>query len=1233
MKKIELMELMDEGSVPKSDETENWKDTVEKIKKESNNYDLETMCKICIKQQYDLGIKDTSGNLITPIQCTGLQTFKNKTVSQSSEEVYDSLKEMLSAEELSLAEQTENSMVWMENTVKDSKLFSPRPYQVLINSCSAKKKVLRMGRRCLEENEKVIGVKKSYKAKHLWHLFKNYKKMPEILSYDDETGNLIKTDQYLIMPNGVERVFKVTTKSGFSSSATLKHPLLVYSKLQKQFEYKEIGDIDTKTDQLLFIDNKLHDIESIKQVGMRRTYHLSVVKYETFLTGGGFVHHNTGKALDVRTPLPTPEGWKTMGDVQVGDKVFDDNGKECNVTFVTEYQYDRECFEVVFDNGDTVIADAEHQWAVSLREHRRKAIKEGKSVAESELVLQTKDLLDFQNKHYAIRLTEPVQYSEKELTIDPYVLGYWLGDGNTNTTILTIGDEDKIESLERIKSYGYSVKEYKQKYTYKLENVFEDFKSLSVINNKHIPLIYLQGSTEQRLELLRGLLDSDGSYNGRDGTIEFTSSDELLATNVKELLASLGIKASLCKNKSMLKGVRHKDRYILVFKTHLKVFNLKRKDLNSKVKTNTRSAYLYIKSITPVESRPVKCISVDSERSLYLATKNYVVTHNTFAMSVGMLHRMLVNKNYRVLMVAPMETMITEVVEQIKKFCSAMDEDPLLSATQSPIHQLTFNTGSTFKGVTAGASGAKGTRGKGADLLYVDECFPAKTKIKMADGTSKNIEDVVKGDRVLSYDEKKDKLVYRTVKVSKCTGKKEVYSFTTVSGKKFHCTAEHPVYTRSGWMAAHEANSIATTETKSGEYFFESIIGCKIKTTELVYNLEVNDTHTYIADGFIVHNCDFLRPKDLNSILGILMDSKDTEFWASSTPIGETNLFKLSQDPSFKEFHYPSYVIPHYSDEMDAVLRAQMDEAGYSQEVQANFGADNDSVYPLNFVEQATVKEELLIDIAYINRNRRDFILVMGVDWNHDKVGTRIVIIAYHKISGRYFPIVKEKVSKTNWTQTLAVEKIVDLNRLYDIDHIYVDEGFGVAQASQLRLFSQSQYGKVPPNHPDLKLTKVVAVNFSSSIILRDPISGDEYRKQTKQYMVEHSVDLLTRGLIVLQEKDDADIIAQMKNYIVKSKTASGLRTYTYRDAQIADHDLDAFNIALHGFHTEYSEFSSISPLVGINSLLREGNSMPDESAVLSHGSSMIINTKKSLMNSKFRQDRSNRQFKTRKKW
>ena len=122
-------------------------------------------------------------------------------------------------------------------------------------------------------------------------------------------------------------IYKVKTNSGHSITATAKHPLLLY--YNKQYEYKEIGEISIEYDKLLFIDNKLHTIESIKYVGMRNTYHISVVKYETFSTKGGFLHHNTGKALDVRTLIPTPFGWKTMGDLIEGDVVFDDNGKPC----------------------------------------------------------------------------------------------------------------------------------------------------------------------------------------------------------------------------------------------------------------------------------------------------------------------------------------------------------------------------------------------------------------------------------------------------------------------------------------------------------------------------------------------------------------------------------------------------------------------------------------------------------------------------------------------------------------------------------------------------------------------------------------------------------------------------------------------------------------------------------------------------------------------------------------
>lgn len=905
MERIDTIEILDgqeESNKSATDDKKDWKDALNDIKKETNNFDIQEMCKNCIKKQYEYGNTDEKGKPVLTIQCTGLNTYKNKVISEHGEEVYSTLEGLLSKEQYDQAEQIENSMAWMAGNINDKKLFNSRPHQVMINSCSANKKVLRMGRRCIEQNTKILGSKKDYSIKHLYNLFKKYKEMPYIYSYDDETGKLVLTNKYLIMPNGKVETLKLTLSNGHSVTATSTHPLLVFKN--KQYSYIPLGDLDL-TDRILLDDNTLAEIRSIESVGKRNTYHLSVVKYETFLSTGGFIHHNTGK---------------------------------------------------------------------------------------------------------------------------------------------------------------------------------------------------------------------------------------------------------------------------------------------------------------------------------------------TYAMSVGMLHRMLTNKNYKVLMVAPMATMIDEVVEQIKKFCAAMDGDPIISATQTPIQFIEFNTGSTFKGVTAGASGAKGTRGKAADLLYIDECFPGRTKIKMWDGSSKAIEEIEEGDRVLSFDERKNKLVIRAVKEVRCTGKKDTYTFETVSGKRLTCTANHPIWTRDGWKEAYEARSIATTETRTGDFFFESIVGSRYKSLEKVYNLEVEDTHTYIADGFIVHNCDFLNPKDLNAILGILMDNAATEFWASSTPIGEGNLYQLSKDPAFKEFHFPSYVIPHYSDKIDADLRRQMTEVGYEQEVLANFGASEEGVFQIPFIEKSIIREQTIINTDYVLRNRDDFILTMGVDWNHDKVGTRVVIVAYHKITGRYFMLTKDRVALAGWTQLLAVQKIVDLNRTFNVDHIYVDEGFGTSQASMLRQFSQNQYGKVPHDHPDLRLSDVVAVNFSASLNLRDPVSGDELKKQTKQYMVEYAANLLTRGVLVLREEEDSDIIAQMKNYVVKSVSARGLRTFTYKDPQVADHDLDAYMLALHGFHQEYSEFNQHGPIVGIGSILVKNQDLDpigvdsDHSAVALASSNMIINTKRSILDNKFRSNRST-SFKTRKRW
>lgn len=881
-----------------------WNEILEGIKEDTGNYDLEQMCRDCIKKQKSYGVRDlATGELKPTIKCTGLTTMKNTLETELGEKITDEFYNQLlgttGADALQKAEEFENSYYWIENNIVDPDIFNPRPHQRMINSCSANRKVLRMGRRCVSADTVVVGNHKNYKVKHLWHLFKNDKHKPFIQVLDDVKGEIAYTDQYLVLPNGIKDVFVITIEDGHTLEITNEHPILIYSN--KHYHFEEASNIAVGN-SILTPDNKLKQITSI---GIKRnvsTFHISVIKYETFVTKGGFINHNTGK---------------------------------------------------------------------------------------------------------------------------------------------------------------------------------------------------------------------------------------------------------------------------------------------------------------------------------------------TFSMAIGMLHRLLTRKNYEVLMVAPMVTMINEVVEQLKKFCDELPVNPIVRASQSPINLLVFNTGSTFKGVPAGAKGAKGTRGKSADLIYMDECFVATTRIKMADGSSKAIIDVEEGDYVASFNEETGKIVSKRVLETRCTGFKNIYEFKTLSGKRITCTNNHPVWTKKGWKFIAEAEDIATLNTRTGSYYFETIVGSRSSGQSKVYNLEVEDTHTYIANGFIVHNCDFLSVKDLNSLLAIINDNPDVEIWASSTPIGEGNLYKLGTDPSFKEFHFPTHVVKHYSDEIDAFNRRNLTEVAYEQEICANYGASDEAVFQTKFVDQATYAEEdleesgkKLVNWDHIKVNRRDYIITMGVDWNRDKVGTRLVIVAYDKKTSLYHKIHQDRVAKLGWTQPLAINKIVECNFKYDVDHLYVDDGHGETQASLLRMYGQERLREVGIKHPDARLMDTKAVMFGSNLILRDPVTNEEIKKQTKQYMVEHTANLLSRGNLVLLAEADNDIVMQLKNYTVKAISARGLKTYTARDHQIGDHDLDAYMLALHGIHQEYSELAGNSPINSLVSLIsrpmsKEGNGEPEDPyTVISTTSTIILNTKKSMTDNAFRKHR-----------
>ncbi|MPV35827.1 replicative DNA helicase [Georgenia subflava] len=175
-----------------------------------------------------------------------------------------------------------------------------------------------------------------------------------------------------------------------------------------------------------------------------------------------------GKALALDTPLPTPSGWTTMGDVRVGDELIAADGTPTKVVAATEVMTDRPCYEITFDDGTIIVADAQHQWLTETRASRKSAqaaaVKYNRyqhqrtfaTVATTEHIAETLrcDTADRRLNHCVVN-TKPLELPERDLLIDPYVMGVWLGDGHSAGARFTSADP---EIAVRVEAAGYEVR-------------------------------------------------------------------------------------------------------------------------------------------------------------------------------------------------------------------------------------------------------------------------------------------------------------------------------------------------------------------------------------------------------------------------------------------------------------------------------------------------------------------------------------------------------------------------------------------------------------------------------------------------------------------------------------------------------------------------------------------------------------------------------------------------------
>lgn len=400
------------------------------------------------------------------------------------------------------------------------------------------------------------------------------------------------------------------------------------------------------------------------------------------LAGRGF-----GKLLATDTPVPTPSGWTTMGALRVGDQVFDEAGKPCNVTWVSPTQTDK-TFRLTFSDNSELIAGASHQWGTWTHAERKAFLRSpyedatrfptnwptwrlrrscggadpkiyedspGPRVRTTQQIHDTLTFAARKDTNHCIPNAGPLQLPAVELPIDPYVLGAWLGDGDTNCAAFTAHEDDQPHLRFWVELAGTPTTDYSHPQRFGTLGLQVKLREAGVLGNKHIPPAYLRASAEQRLALLAGLMDTDGGWEAA-GTVSFSSSLEHLADAAYELVVSLGMRATKNSRIPKCNGKPGQRNYQITFTPTVNVFWLPRKSerLTFCAKQALRKHHRMIVAADEIPlAVPMKCITVDSPNSMYLVGKGMIPTHNTRTASEHVAFEGMSNDNWRIGVVAP----------------------------------------------------------------------------------------------------------------------------------------------------------------------------------------------------------------------------------------------------------------------------------------------------------------------------------------------------------------------------------------------------------------------------------------------------------------------------------------------------------------------------------------------------------------------------------------------------
>ena len=412
----------------------------------------------------------------------------------------------------------------------------------------------------------------------------------------------------------------------------LKFPPL-YPKVErveptvKQKGFVKVGDYTLR-----------HKIDIIPQRGLQEDLCASDCNL-IFICGQA----TSGKAQPYDAKVLTPNGFVDMGSLKVGDAIMDVRGQTQTVVQIFE-QGERDVYKVSFEDGTSTESDIEHLWNVDIRHKSNPYTYKFKTLTLSRIKQELES-----GAHVCIPYCAPIEFGEKCLPISPYTLGVYLGDGfspRRGNPQVCINQND-LDIISYIRDDGYLVSKipsHIRDYTVSGRNINEGLTNLGLrfkkSFEKFIPKVYKFGAVKQRLDLLQGLMDTDGCISNR-GCAMFTTSSKQLADDVAWLCRSLGGRCSVTLQKEpkyTYKGEKKIGRpsywVRLNLPPELSPVKTKRKLANYSKKHRQRPHSLT--SIEKAGRKQCRCILVSSPECLYI-TDDFIVTHNTYGMFMKVL--------------------------------------------------------------------------------------------------------------------------------------------------------------------------------------------------------------------------------------------------------------------------------------------------------------------------------------------------------------------------------------------------------------------------------------------------------------------------------------------------------------------------------------------------------------------------------------------------------------------